>query len=60
MQILTIAELLEGKRLGCPPINVTLKAAPRVKEKPSENLSLFGPEPIRTTHKSTAARSRNR
>ncbi len=40
-QILTIAGLLVGARLDCPPINVTLKRAPRVKEEAPESPGLF-------------------
>jgi len=37
LQILTVEELLEGKRIKCPPlgqVNVTFKKAPRAKEAP--------------------------
>lgn len=46
-QILTIAELLAGARIDAPPIgryaaDATLKAAPKAKQKGSENAGLFG------------------
>lgn len=43
LQILTIEELLNGKRIDCPPlgqVNVTFKKAPRAKGKGAETLSL--------------------
>ena len=45
IQLLTVAELLAGKRIDYPRIggvNVTFKAAPRVREADSEPLPLFG------------------
>ena len=43
LQILTIAELLEGKRIDYPPsrqVNVTFKKAPRAKQGKPEQLHL--------------------
>lgn len=40
LQILTIAELLDGRRLDCPPLNVTLKRAPQVKDAAEGHLDL--------------------
>jgi hypothetical protein len=44
LQILTIKELLEGKKVDCPPsrqVNVTFRRAPRVQSGGPENLSLL-------------------
>lgn len=51
LQILTIAELLEGKRIDYPPtVNVTLKRAPRVQPEMPEQITLVGsPGPKRAT-----------
>jgi len=43
LQILTVAELLEGKKIDYPPsaqVNVTFKRAPKLKTKPQENHDL--------------------
>ena len=47
LQILTIAELLGGKRVDCPPGNVTFKRAPRsrVGEAPAQGDLLMVAEP---------------
>lgn len=42
LQILTIAQLLEGKRINYPGTNVTLKNAPRVKGKDQDESKLPG------------------
>jgi DNA modification methylase len=47
LQILTIAELLDGKRIDYPPaqqVNVTFKKAPRSKDKEAETRPLDFPE----------------
>lgn len=50
LQILTIAELLDGKTVAYPPskhVNITFKKAPKLKAQPIEQLSLAAePEPI--------------
>jgi len=41
LQIITIEELLNGKRIDCPPlgqVNVTFKKAPKAKDAPAEQL----------------------
>jgi hypothetical protein len=40
LQILTIAELLEGKKIEYPQTNVTFKQAPKAKGKSAEQLPL--------------------
>lgn len=40
LQILTIAELLEGKKIEYPQTNVTFKQAPKAKGKSAEQMSL--------------------
>lgn len=46
LQILTVAELLSGKRVNCPPGNVTLKRAPRAKaDGPEQGQFLMVAEP---------------
>jgi site-specific DNA-methyltransferase (adenine-specific) len=52
LQILTIAELLDGKRIVYPPagqVNVTYKRAPRAKPKGSEQLLLGTESPVERT-----------
>lgn len=47
LQILTIEELLTGKRIDCPPlgqVNVTFKKAPKAKGKPTEQPELQYPQ----------------
>jgi len=47
LQILTIEELLNGKRIDCPPlgqVNVTFKKTPRAKGKAAEHLEFEYPE----------------
>lgn len=48
LQILTVAELLNGKRVDCPPGNVTFKRAPRVElpAPPSEQLRIHEADAI--------------
>jgi hypothetical protein len=47
LQILTIEELLTGKRIDCPPlgqVNVTFKKAPKAKGKSAEEPGLEYPQ----------------
>ncbi len=44
LQLLTVAELLEGKRIDCPPpsqVNLTFKKAPKAKASAADAASLF-------------------
>jgi len=40
MQLLTIAELMDGKRIDYPPTNATFRQAERVREAEAESLPL--------------------
>jgi site-specific DNA-methyltransferase (adenine-specific) len=48
LQLLTVRELLDGKRIDYPPsqhVNVTFKKAPKAKSKPAEQISIDLEEP---------------
>lgn len=50
LQVLTVAELLEGKRIDYPPsaqVNVTFKKAPKAKAREAEQLTLAAEERAR-------------
>jgi DNA modification methylase len=53
VQILTVADLLEGKRIQCPPTNLTLKAAPRATKAGPDQVDMFaaGEAPPKTRKK---------
>jgi DNA modification methylase len=47
LQIVTVGELLEGKRIDMPPVrqtSVTYKRAPKAASKPAEQQRIFGPD----------------